>query len=503
MDRRLFRIVALAFAAGSAGCGQSGGTAGEPPADASGDGPRQDATDSLDAETGASDATMQATDATATSMLDASDAEPGMDAGSVLDATDSSASDTSTPDAGTADASIEDASTVDAAGSDGAPGDGSGGVDASAADAAGDAAVDGGHGGGAGDGGDAGDGGATVVSLAAGGDHTCALWSDGTVRCWGLNGNGQLGDGFQSSSAYPVAVKGLSGPAIAIGAGAFHSCAVIAGGQVECWGNGASGLLGNGTTGSNALTPVAVSTITNAVAVTGGYDFSCALLSDGTVMCWGFNQAGEVGAGASDSPSSFDTPQPVSNVRHAVALGAGYEHACVATTDTPNVACWGNNSYGQLGPAGPGFGSSTATPVRLTVAGAVSVTGGFDFSCALTSGNAVECWGAGPGNSSDGGSGAVVTVPGMAGATQISGNPEGYSVCAVIAGGDVTCWNGGTASSQPVAGLSGARQVASGRIHTCALLAGTNVMCWGDDHQGQLGDGMPATQSATPVAVAW
>jgi alpha-tubulin suppressor-like RCC1 family protein len=502
MGRRLFRIVALAFVAGSAGCGQADGTAGEPPADASGDEPGQDATASPDAETAPPDATMQAPDATATSVLDASDAEPGVDTGSSWDAADASVEDASTPDAGATDASVEDASTpdtgttdasvedatlADAAGSDGASSDGPGGVDASVTDAANDAALD---------------GGATVVSLAAGGDHTCALWSDGSVRCWGLNGNGQLGDGFLSSSAYPVAVKGLSGPAIAIGAGTFHSCAVITGGQVECWGNGGDGLLGNGTTGSNALTAVAVSTITNAVAVTGGYDFSCALLADGTVMCWGFNQAGEVGSGAPGSPQSFDTPQPVSNVRHAVALGSGYEHSCVATTDTANIACWGSNSYGQLGPAGPSFGQSTATPVRLTVAGAVSVTGGFDFSCALTSGNAVECWGSGPG-AGDGGSGPIVTVPGMTGATQISGNPEGYSVCAVIAGGAVTCWTGGTASSQAVAGLSGARQVASGRLHTCALLAGTNVMCWGDDHQGQLGDGMPATQSATPVAVAW
>jgi alpha-tubulin suppressor-like RCC1 family protein len=408
-------------------------------------------------------------------------------------ATDASPADAAIVDAPTAlDASPADAAIVDASAQDASA------IDATVTDGATDATV---HGG---DSGESGDSGATVLSLAAGGAHTCALWSDGTIRCWGLNGNGQLGNGFRSNSAYPVAVTGLSGPAVAIGVGSFHSCAVISGGQVECWGNGGDGLLGNGTNGSDALTPVPVSTITNAVAVTGGYDFSCALLADGTAMCWGFNQAGEVGAGASGSPEWFDTPQPVSNVRHGVALGAGFEHACIATTDATNVACWGSSSYGQLGPAGPvGFGTSTGTPVRLTVpGGAVGIAGGFDFSCALTPGGAVDCWGAGPG-AGDGGVGAVVAVPGITGATQISADPQGSVVCAVVTGGNVMCWGGGATPPQAVAGVTGARQVVSGQLHTCALLGGTSVVCWGDDHQGQLGDGMPATSSATPVAVAW
>jgi hypothetical protein len=488
---------ATADAAGTkdsgAGTGSEGGGGQDsaPPGDAQGgdgesfeDAPPGDepAADGTIADGGAADAESDSTVRSDAEAGDAADGGAAGDGGAPLDAT---TSDSAPADAATAadGASGADATTpADAASSGDAnqPPDASGASDAShAADAA--------------------DAGPSVLSLAAGGYHTCALFSDGTIKCWGLNGNGQLGDGFESTSAYPVQVKNLSGPAIAIGAGTFHTCAVISGGAVECWGDGSNGLLGNGSNAGpnngNADSPTAVSTITNATAVVGGYDFSCALLADETVMCWGFNQAGEVGAGGAGSPQMFNTPQPVSNVRHALSLAAGFEHACVVTADTANVACWGNNSNGQLGP-GTQLQQS-GTPVRLTVPGASAATATFSSSCALTDAGSVDCWGAINAPPDAG-------VANLAGATQISGNAYGNSgVCAVVTGGQVACWGTSAGGTQIVPGLSGVAQVALGASHTCALLGGTNVVCWGNDAQGQLGDGMPATSSATPVAVQW
>jgi hypothetical protein len=463
----------------------AGGQDGAPPDDAqSGDGESiEDAlrADGTIADGGEADAEPDSTTQMDAFSGDAADGSAAEDGGAPADAT----TDSAPADAATANDGGSSADTT-------APADAASFADAtqpSDASGASDATAD------ASQAADAADAGPSVLSLAAGGSHACALFSDGTIKCWGLNGNGQLGDGYESNSAYPVQVKNLSGPAMAIGAGTFHTCAVISGGTVECWGNGGDGLHGNGTNSGNADLPTPVSAITNATAVVGGYDFSCALLADKTAMCWGFNQAGEVGAG--QTGGSFNTPQPVSNVRNAISLAAGFEHACVATSDaTNNVACWGNNFYGQLGPAT--VAQQTGTAVRLTIPGASAVTANFTSSCALTSAGSAGCWG-GINDPVDAGG-----VANLTGATQFNGGPDSTGgICAVVTGGQIACWGTTAGGAQIVPGLSGVRQVVVGNGFTCALLAGTNVVCWGNDAQGQLGDGMPATSSATPVAVQW
>ena len=136
-----------------------------------------------------------------------------------------------------------------------------------------------------------------AVAVTAGGEHVCALSREGAVRCWGANGEGQLGDGGLSSRAAPAPV-GIPARVLEIAAGNLHSCALLADGTVRCWGDNQLGQLGNGTR-TDALTPVEVSGLDRVVHISSDArsDHTCALRADGTAVCWGENNDGELGVG--------------------------------------------------------------------------------------------------------------------------------------------------------------------------------------------------------------
>jgi alpha-tubulin suppressor-like RCC1 family protein len=345
-----------------------------------------------------------------------------------------------------------------------------------------------------------------AVAISAGYYHTCAVLSDGTARCWGLNNRGQLGDGTTKDSDTPVAVSGLSN-AVVISAGDWHTCALLSNGTARCWGDNTDGQLGDGTAGTHSTTPVAVSGLSNVVAISAGWERTCAVLSDGTARCWGRNDYGQLGDGTSGTNRL--TPVTVSGLGNAVAISAGWYQTC-ALLGNGTARCWGSNAFGQLGD-----GTTTDHDTPVTVGPAPTIAAGYQHTCAVLNDGSARCWGWNDyGQLGDGTSGTnrltPVTVSGLSNAVAISA--ANSHTCAVLRDGTAWCWgdnvvgqlgnNSTTPSNTPVqvSGLSNAVAIAAGYYHSCALLSDGTAHCWGQNTLGQLGDGT-TTERHTPVDV--
>lgn len=204
-----------------------------------------------------------------------------------------------------------------------------------------------------------------AVSVSVGNPSACAIVSGGTVECWGSNALGQLGNGgVPASSSTPVAVSGLTN-AVSVSVNLNYACAVLAGGTVKCWGSGDAGLGTESVSSSN--TPVLVSGISNATAVSTGIAHACALLATGHVACWGANGGFYAGALGNGTAEGSVTPVPVSNLSTATAVSAGFFQSCAVLSDG-TAECWGQNSDGALGD-----GTTTSSLIPVLVSEPVSV----------------------------------------------------------------------------------------------------------------------------------
>lgn len=298
---------------------------------------------------------------------------------------------------------------------------------------------------------------AAAAHLTTGLFHSCAVRVSGEVACWGFNTAGQLGDGTAVGSETPVRVAGLD-DAILASAGREHTCALRAGGVVSCWGSNRAGQLGGATADFRSTAPLDLADLGDVVDIAAGGQHACALTSAGDVACWGDDAWGQLGGGA---PATHRPRFAHPDLAAAAQVTAGWLHSCAVTAAEGRVACWGWNGGGQLG-VPPSVLDASSRPVEVAaVTDAIQVGAGDYHTCAVLSSGAVRCWGRNDyGQLGDG--------------SRIS-------------------------SADPVAvlGIDDAVEVSAGHEHTCALRRSGGIACWGRGDRGQLGTG-EADSATTP-----
>jgi cysteine-rich repeat protein len=338
-----------------------------------------------------------------------------------------------------------------------------------------------------------------VIAVSAGGRHACALLSGGKVKCWGSNHYGQLGLGSTSDRGDQPDEMGHHLPpvnldagevAIAIAAGSGHTCALLSEGVVKCWGYNSDGQLGLGGTDNRGDQPdemgqnlpvVNLDASEMVVAIATGYYHMC-VLTGGAVKCWGDNSNGQLGLGDTisrgDNAGEMGTDLPAVDLAEpATAIAAGSAHTCALLTGG-SVKCWGSNWIGQLGlgdtiSRGDGAGEMGTTLPAIDLGGpAVAIAAGLFHTCALLTGGSVKCWGSN-----------WIGQLGL-GDTHRRGEASG-EMGSNLPGVDL-----GSGKS--------ALGVVAGWYQTCALLSDSDVKCWGDNQLGQLGLGNTMTYGASP-----
>ena len=291
----------------------------------------------------------------------------------------------------------------------------------------------------------------------------------------GNGGNGELGNGCDGSCAdsnIPVDVKSADGSVtnlsgiVQVSAGGYHTCALTSMGSVKCWGQGTGGRLGNnGTADKDAPVDVVISSsdtnpLTGIVQISAEAAQTCALTSKGNVKCWGTGELGQLGNGAwADKSYPVDVVASAGNnslLSDIVQVSVGSNHTC-ALTSGGNVKCWGAGDAGQMGNGTTALGNNA--PVSVTTSGSTALSGILGISssmgyhsCAIKPTGTVVCWGAGAngqlGNNATSNQSHLVNVvtsadgnPALSGIAQIGLGP--WHSCAVIDTGKVVCWGKG------------------------------------------------------------
>ena len=355
-------------------------------------------------------------------------------------------------------------------------------------------------------------------TLTVGREHACAIMENHSVYCWGRNYFGMLGNGGTSSSNVPVAVEdfGNSRFAVSISAGGYTTCAILNTGEISCWGYaGIGGRLGNGDNQDSSV-PVDVDSLGSgrtATAISVGESTSCAILDNSSIVCWGDGDQGAIGDNGTQHRSSPTLVHGIGGTNPPVAISSGGNHHC-ALMENGSVMCWGLGSFGRLGDGGA---TNKLIPTYTMPFGndtkAVSLSISDSHGCVLLEDRNISCWGynsvgqTGSSNYSDGSDPNSGLPP-----LHVSGIPHGYSPDSISVGdkstcvrngtGSVLCWGSGSGgrlgnnqtgdSHTPVEVLLDGKNssgVSIGGFSACSAFSDGKIKCWGWGNHGQLGNG--------------
>jgi RHS repeat-associated protein len=362
-------------------------------------------------------------------------------------------------------------------------------------------------------------------AVAAGSNFTCALYTTGDVSCWGDNEFGQLGNGvarIDGDSAPDIATPpdpiALPGPAVSVTAGSAHACVMLLGGSVSCWGRNDFGQTGGGV--YSASVPLASPVVLPgpAIGLSAGAHHTCALIDGGDVVCWGSDSAGQLGDGTASAGTNAPT-QPLALPSPTTGIELGSLHSCALVADG-DISCWGADTSGQDGDGTPLANlDEPSDPIGIPQRESGESLGlGDSHSCAVYVGGEITCWGSDAQDQLGNGTGfndesdppSTITLPGTAAATTVVGG--GTHSCAVLTSGDLTCWGVGlrgqlglgvTVDHQPEAAnlvqfqtTGPVTAIDAGASHTCAVHQNGDLVCWGWMRDGRLGNGNTTTNSA-------
>jgi alpha-tubulin suppressor-like RCC1 family protein len=336
----------------------------------------------------------------------------------------------------------------------------------------------------------------TFVDLSLGDFHSCGLQADGQVFCWGLNTQGQSGNGVPGGTGSNVPRVIIGGALFSsISAGGNHTCGINVDKTTMCWGNNVGGQLGVGSnidkfepapiTGGHLFIQVSAST----------FGHTCGLKANGEVWCWGVNDNGQLGTG---NLITQNVAVLVGGGVKFTSISSGGAHTCGISADS-SVYCWGRNDRGQVG---DGTNLQRLIPTKVAVPTKfIKVAGGLAHTCALSDNGDPYCWGDNVVGALGDGTTDSRNTPSL-----VAGTPAFVDIvagerhtCGLDASGTVLCWGFNNAGAlgdgttetrtSPVALFSTVvfKKIAAGAYHTCGISTTNLTYCWGDNYTFQLG----------------
>lgn len=355
-------------------------------------------------------------------------------------------------------------------------------------------------------------------TISAGGNHTCAIVSDGSLWCWGRNDKGQLGLGDTVDRSSPTRIGSATNWRSVSAGNNSTTCAVNTLNEVFCWGYNFNGQVGVDKATTSVTSPTKVSALgTTVQSVSVGSFNACVVTTSATVKCWGSNSYGALGSGVALGTSTH-TPTAIANLSGTYSVVAtGGDGVCAQTTGN-TVYCWGSDLWGQRGD-----GSSTtadgANPTKISTSAVVTgLFAGADTgtNCLVTQNSGVLCWGQNTDNFLNTTSGNM-TSPIVTNVSPfyVSGSnvaARGFSIgsrfacmlkntdASIVCGGiDTLTGVGATGRVSNAPTGTGFLAMTTGTSHGCAIRSDRKLVCWGLNAYGQVGTGSTGTATAATV----